>query len=403
MPVAAVTGMATTFNLPNYRGLLLRIGNTDCPFTSAIGALDPRQGKIVLSTQWEWQFSDLPDPIQPQHLEGQPAPTATARPRFTASNVVQIEHKKVSISYTRLAAMEQFAGLNNGQPNGVQDEFDEQMSNALLEIKNEIEFSAINGIKTIPTNNSTGRRMGGILEAATAVGHSRDYGARTNLPAVTVTAADDKVASVAHGLNNGDCIEFLTLTGGTPLQIKRPYWVVNKTADNFELSDELNGQTIDITANSTAATARRLTPLSRTHVNNMAARIYDAGGLRNSERAVLMCGTSAKMAITAAYNGPGMYTNSSRTVGGVSVDTVLTDVGTLGVMLNPKMPHSTIAVTSLDQCRLAFLLHPQKGVFFAEALAKVGASEESQIYGEVGVEWGNPYAHGVIRGICYAG
>jgi len=40
-----------------------------------------------------------------------------------------------------------------------------------------------------------------------------------------------------------------------------------------------------------------------------------------------------------------------------------------------------------------------KGVFFEEPLAKTGASERSQIYGEIGLKWGNERTHGVLEGL----
>jgi hypothetical protein len=46
-----------------------------------------------------------------------------------------------------------------------------------------------------------------------------------------------------------------------------------------------------------------------------------------------------------------------------------------------------------------FLNIPGKGVLFEEELAKTGASDKSQIYGEIGLAYGNQAAHGVLRGL----
>jgi len=46
-----------------------------------------------------------------------------------------------------------------------------------------------------------------------------------------------------------------------------------------------------------------------------------------------------------------------------------------------------------------FLNIPGKGHFFEEELAKVGAADRRQLYGEIGLEYGNEKAHGVIRGL----
>jgi hypothetical protein len=45
---------------------------------------------------------------------------------------------------------------------------------------------------------------------------------------------------------------------------------------------------------------------------------------------------------------------------------------------------------------------PGKGNFFLEPLAKVGASEKYQIYGELGLDHGQEYLSGKITGILTA-
>ena len=55
---------------------------------------------------------------------------------------------------------------------------------------------------------------------------------------------------------------------------------------------------------------------------------------------------------------------------------------------------------SLEQIAPVFLNIPGKGVLFEEELAKTGASLKSQIYGEIGLKYGNPLAHGVYRGLA---
>ncbi|WP_446677904.1 SU10 major capsid protein [Streptomyces hydrogenans] len=47
-------------------------------------------------------------------------------------------------------------------------------------------------------------------------------------------------------------------------------------------------------------------------------------------------------------------------------------------------------------CAPVWLEIPGKGMLFAEPLAKVGASEKWQLYGEVGLEYGPESYHGLI-------
>jgi hypothetical protein len=45
---------------------------------------------------------------------------------------------------------------------------------------------------------------------------------------------------------------------------------------------------------------------------------------------------------------------------------------------------------------------PGKGHFFAEPLARTGAKDRTQLYGEVGLKYGNQRTHGKIAGLVTA-
>ena len=60
------------------------------------------------------------------------------------------------------------------------------------------------------------------------------------------------------------------------------------------------------------------------------------------------------------------------------------------------MPVDKLLVVSIEQCAPAFLEVPDKGHFFAEQLATTGAASKSQLYGEIGLKYGNQRAHGVL-------
>jgi len=111
-----------------------------------------------------------------------------------------------------------------------------------------------------------------------------------------------------------------------------------------------------------------------------------------------MVGPGQKVALSnlfaaAPLNAP----TASRNIGGVAVDTIITDFGTFGVSLNRWMPAGQIAVVDLAVCHPVFLEVPGKGTMFVEPLAKSGASEKYQIYGEVGLKYGPEVYHGLIK------
>lgn len=127
--------------------------------------------------------------------------------------------------------------------------------------------------------------------------------------------------------------------------------------------------------------------------------VWAAGGISDSGTAVVMCNGFQKRQITKAFGTD--HVPDSRTVGGVSIDTIVTDFGTLGVMLDRHMPTGEVAVVSLEQCQPVVLNIPDKGVgFFVEDLAKTGSSENKQIYGEIGLKYGNEKCHGKITGLA---
>lgn len=69
-----------------------------------------------------------------------------------------------------------------------------------------------------------------------------------NKAAVTITNATDKVGKTAHGLVNGDRIQFFaaSLPGGVAANTW--YYVINRATDDFEISATPNGSKIDITS-----------------------------------------------------------------------------------------------------------------------------------------------------------
>lgn len=74
----------------------------------------------------------------------------------------------------------------------------------------------------------------------------------------TATAADDLIHSSAHGYTAGTTVAFIrrgkTASIGAPLAAHTKYFVVNPTADSFQVAAEAAGAAIDLTANSAGVT-----------------------------------------------------------------------------------------------------------------------------------------------------
>jgi hypothetical protein len=99
------------------------------------------------------------------------------------------------------------------------------------------------------------------------------------------------------------------------------------------------------------------------------------------------------------------YTNNlgladrSRTIGGVNVETIVTDFGTFGIVLDRYMPTDELLLADMSVVAPCFMPIEGKGHFFTEPLAKTGAYDRVQIYGEIGLEYGPEQFHGKIVSI----
>ncbi len=318
--MAGISGLGTTYNLPNYVGELFNVSTEDTPFLSAIGGLTG--GVAVNSTVFVWSTYDLRDAADDrQRLEGADAPTAEERVRANGSNVLEIHQEQVAVSYTKQAAVNQFAGSAPfvGGPNAVTDELAWQLQQQFKQVARDVEKSFISGTYQLPANNSSTRKTRGLLEAIT-----------TNV----VDLAD------------------AALTAEDVLDLMQEVW--------------------------------------------------ESGGIQESETRTLMVNATLKRSLTKLFVSDKNYQEASRNVGGVNLQTIETDFGRTNILLSRYVPSDTIIVASVEDCAPAFLEIPGKGHFFAEPLAKTGASEKVQLYGEIGLNYGLERRHGKLINVAPA-
>lgn len=145
-----------------------------------------------------------------------------------------------------------------------------------------------------------------------------------------------------------------------------------------------------------ATTTHTASTLDQNDVLDLMQKVWDNGGLTASETATILVGSTLKRALTRAFVTDARYQEATRNVGGVNLQTIETDFGTCNLVLDRYMPKDTILVASLDELYPCFLDVPGKGHFFAEPLAKTGSSDKVQIYGEIGLRYGNEKAHGKL-------
>lgn len=391
--MAGITGLGTTYDLPNYTGVLHGLSPAATPFFSAIGGLNG--GGQTTSTEFEWSTYDLRNPGQNTKTEGATAPTAEARVRANVTNVTQIHQEKVSVAYSKQAARGQKSGSNNDLSSNVQSERDWQIEQMLKQMILDVEWSFLNGTYAKPGSNGSARKTRGLVSAITT--NKLDRGT-----AITgVTSATDTLTKTAHGLADDTAIVFTATGAATGIVAGRVYYVASQTANTFKVVAKVGGAAITL---GTATGIDLRVPTSAAtdvdDINDLAQTVYDNGGSADGETATLIVNSVQKRAITAAYaTAYGKYVESSRTVGGVNMTTLVTDFGTLNVMASRHVAQDSVILADLGLCRPVYLEVDGKGHFFAEPLAKTGASEDVQLYGEVGLAYGPETAHGIITGL----
>ena len=406
--MAGITGQGTTFNLPNFVGDLFEVTPTDTPFLSAIGGLTG--GEAAGGTLFQWQGYDLRDADKlRQRLEGANAPTAEARVRFNVNNVVEIHQETIETSYTKLAATGQYNSTGSNHPgsvgiggmNPVVSEHSWQITQALKQIARDVERGFLNGEFQNPSSNASARKSRGLLAATTT--NATDQGTLVGNGSSTYIA-DGTITETSHGLSVGDAVVVRNISAGADaegvLEENWLYYVTTAaTANTFQLATAPGGAAITFAGTTGTIDVYETAELTDIMILDLLQDAYDNGGIMESETATIMVNSTLKRALTKEFITDKNYQEMTRTVGGVTVDTIQTDFGRLNVMLNRHMPSGVVQVVSLEECAPCFLPIPDKGFLFVEPLSRVGSAERSQIYGEIGLKYGNERKHAKLLAV----
>jgi hypothetical protein len=399
-----IVGQGTTFNLPNFVGPLFAASPEDTPFLSAIGGLTG--GRATPSTVFTWSGYDLRDADdRRQRLEGANAPNAEARTRYADRNVVEIHQEAVETSYTKMATSGQLAGSGSSHPNAgsqvganaVPDEHTWQLMQQIKQVARDVEKTFISGRFQEPSDNATPRRTRGMIQATQT--NVNTLGAVVGAGDLPI-AANGTITSASHGLADGTAVTVRALAGGAigVLDAEQLYYVRSSQANTFELSRAPGGAAITFAATGTADVATTV-ELTEGHILDIMQRAWENGGLQESETRTIMANAGLRRKLTNIFITAKNYREESRSVGGVSLQTIQTDFGTTNIVMSRYIPTGCVLIASMEECAPRFLEIPGKGHFFVEPLAKVGAAERDQLYGEIGLEYGNERRHARLVGV----
>lgn len=121
--------------------------------------------------------------------------------------------------------------------------------------------------------------------------------------------------------------------------------------------------------------------------------MYNAGAPFSN--LVLYVGGALKQRISQLYG----FAPADRNVGGVNIEQIETDFGPIGIVLSRFAPANTVLAIEVSVCAPVFQPVPGKGVLFYEPLAKQGAAESGQIFGQIGLDHGPAFMHGVLQNV----
>lgn len=314
----AVTGLGTTWNLPNYAGELFTADPTQTPLLSMIGGLTG--GKQTKNFEFPTAvLFDYPDAKQPEITEeaSAKAPAASAIARKQESNVIQIHQEVIDLTYFKQSNSGRFSGINGSNQTNPIDEKAWQIQQKLIKIARDVEFSFINGKYQKATAANVANKTRGMLELAATVS--------------TVDASSGKLTT--------NMIKALML----------------------EMAD--NGA----------------------YFNNM----------------VLFAGAKQKQKITDLYEKQlGYNQGAPRNIGGMNITEIETDFCKLGIVWDRFIPDDSILIADVAHIAPVFQEVEGKGVLFEEELAKIGASDRIQIYGQIGLAHGPAFLHGSITNLA---
>ncbi len=308
---------ATSFGVLNYSGMLFNKGNTRTPLSAIIGGRAKTTNHVEFVTGQEYTSGGTGEQPAISETASLTAPDATIVTREQKTNVTQIFHESVAISYAKQSNMGTLSGVNiaNQQANPL-NELDFQVAAKMQKIARDIEYTFINGAYNKATTDAT----------------------------------------------------------------------VNKT----------RGLVTAITSN-TKAMANK--PLGLWDIAEMVKTIYGANA--PTQNLVLWCDATTMFQINADAVQNGLtVVPASREINGIALSSVVTPIGVVYLYLGEFLPAGTALLLNLDVIAPVYQPVPGKGNFFLEMLAKTGAGEKYQIFGQVGLDHGPEWYHGKFTGIA---
>lgn len=153
-----------------------------------------------------------------------------------------------------------------------------------------------------------------------------------------------------------------------------------------------------VAAATTNVTAMGSKPLGLWDIADMLKKVYESNAPTSG--LVLWCDAVTMFQINADAVQNGLtVVPASREINGISLSSVVTPLGVVYLYLGECLPAGTALLLNLDVLAPVYQPVPGKGNFFLEQLAKTGAGEKYQLFGQIGLDHGPEWYHGKFTGI----
>ena len=153
-----------------------------------------------------------------------------------------------------------------------------------------------------------------------------------------------------------------------------------------------------VTAITTNTIAMKSNPLGLWDIADMVKKIYGANA--PTDGLCLWCDAITLFQINADAVQNGLtVVPAAREINGIALSSVVTPIGVVYLYLGECLPAGTALLLNLDVLAPVYQPVPGKGNFFLEQLAKTGAGEKYQLFGQIGLDHGPEWYHGKFTGI----
>lgn len=177
------------------------------------------------------------------------------------------------------------------------------------------------------------------------------------------------------------------------------YTFINGVYNKATTDDTINktrGMVTAITSNTKAMSSK---PLGLWDVADMMKKVYE--GNAPISGLTLWCDAVTLFQLNAdAVNNGLTVIPAAREVNGIQLSKVVTPLGEVYLFLGECLPKGTALLVNLDVISPVYQPVPGKGNFFLEPLAKTGAGEKYQLFGQIGLDHGPEWYHGKFTGIA---